>query len=98
MKSLKFKFVAVDTVVMKRAKKRSSELWSSPSFKRERIWKRIHLACRKISTTRFLARARLRAIIEIDGGQLKIMPLSDSDYEEKLILDALRFMRQDFRQ
>jgi hypothetical protein len=44
------------------------------------------------------SRRPLRAIIEIDAGELKIIPLADSDYEEKLILDALRFVREDFHQ
>jgi hypothetical protein len=33
----------------------------------------------------------LRAMIEIDGGELKIFPIADNDRDELLILDALRF-------
>ena len=36
----------------------------------------------------------LRAIIEIIGGELKIYPISASDTDEKTILDALRFVRE----
>ena len=44
------------------------------------------------------SRRPLRAVIEIGGDQLTIIPLADSDHEEKLILDALRFVREDFHQ
>lgn len=37
----------------------------------------------------------LRAIVEIIGGELKIYPVGDSDVDEKTILDALRFIRED---
>ena len=37
----------------------------------------------------------LRAIVELDGGELKIFPIAQSDAEEKLILDALRFVVED---
>ena len=40
---------------------------------------------------------RLRALIEIRGGELHVYPLCDSDGEEKQIIDALRFLREDFR-
>jgi hypothetical protein len=36
----------------------------------------------------------LRAIVEIIDGELKIYPISDSDADEKTILDALRFVRE----
>jgi hypothetical protein len=36
----------------------------------------------------------LRAIVEIIGGELKIYPIADSDTDEKTILDALRFVRE----
>lgn len=35
----------------------------------------------------------LRAMIEIIAGELKIYPVAESDADEKLILDALRFLR-----
>ena len=38
----------------------------------------------------------LRAIIEIVGGELKIIPIAQSDIEEKMIFDALRFMIEDY--
>jgi len=37
----------------------------------------------------------LRAIVEILGGELKIYPIANSDADEKTILDALRFVRED---
>ena len=37
--------------------------------------------------------APLRALVEITGGELKIFPIADSDGDEQLILDALRFVR-----
>jgi hypothetical protein len=39
---------------------------------------------------------RLRAIVEIVGGELRIFPIADSDADEKTFLDALRFVREDF--
>ena len=36
----------------------------------------------------------LRAIVEIQGGELKIFPIADNDADEKIILDALRFVRE----
>jgi hypothetical protein len=38
----------------------------------------------------------LRAIVEIIDGELKVYPIADSDKEEREILDALRFLREDF--
>jgi len=38
----------------------------------------------------------LRALIEIDGGELRIYPIADNDTDENRILDALRFVREDF--
>jgi hypothetical protein len=38
---------------------------------------------------------RLRAMIEVIGAELFIYPVCDSDADEKLILDALRFVRED---
>lgn len=40
---------------------------------------------------------RLRAVVEIIRGELKIYPIADSDADEKRILDALRLVREDFR-
>jgi hypothetical protein len=40
----------------------------------------------------------LRAMIEIIDGELKVFPIADSDGEERQILDALRFYREDRRQ
>jgi hypothetical protein len=37
----------------------------------------------------------LRAIVEIIGGELKIYPMTYNDLEEKLIRDALRFVREE---
>ena len=37
----------------------------------------------------------LRAIVEIYPGELKVFPIADSDADERCILDALRFVRQD---
>jgi hypothetical protein len=34
----------------------------------------------------------MRAVIEIVGGELAIYPISDCDTDEKIILDALRFV------
>jgi len=39
---------------------------------------------------------RLRAVIEIIGAELKIFSLADNDRDEKEILDALRFLREEF--
>lgn len=36
----------------------------------------------------------LRAIVEIIGGELKVYPVGNSDADEKMILDALRFVRE----
>jgi hypothetical protein len=38
---------------------------------------------------------RLRAIIEIVGGELRIYPITDNAIDEKTILDALRFVTED---
>jgi len=38
----------------------------------------------------------LRAIVEIHGGELVVYPIADNDRDEKEILDALRFIREDF--
>lgn len=40
---------------------------------------------------------RLRAMIEIIDGELKIFPIADSDEQAKEIVDALRFFREDFK-
>jgi hypothetical protein len=40
--------------------------------------------------------SRLRAIIEIVDGQLKIFPVASSDVEASQILDALRFFGEGF--
>lgn len=39
---------------------------------------------------------RLRAFIKIIDGELAVYPIADSDEEEREILDALRFLREDF--
>jgi hypothetical protein len=39
---------------------------------------------------------RLRAMIEIIDGQLKIYPVAQSDTEAAQVLHALRFVREDF--
>ena len=44
-----------------------------------------------------LSQPRLRAVVEIVDGKLKIYPIADTDVEERLILDALRFVREDFQ-
>ena len=36
----------------------------------------------------------LRAIVEIQGGELKIFPVADSDADEQVILRALRSVRE----
>jgi hypothetical protein len=38
------------------------------------------------------------ALVEIVGGELKIYPIASNDAEERIILDALRFLRGDFAQ
>jgi len=38
---------------------------------------------------------RLRAYIEINGGELAIYPIANCDTDEKTILDALRFVIAD---
>lgn len=38
----------------------------------------------------------LRAIIEIIGGELTVYPVGNSDADEKVILDALRFLTRSF--
>jgi len=37
-----------------------------------------------------------RALIEIHGAELRIYPVGESEDEEKKILDALRFICEDF--
>jgi hypothetical protein len=37
----------------------------------------------------------LRAIVEIQGGELKVYPIAESDLDEQRIIDALRFVRED---
>ncbi len=39
---------------------------------------------------------RLRAVVELINGELKIYPIAENDADEKRILDALRFVREDF--
>jgi hypothetical protein len=39
---------------------------------------------------------RLRAMIEIIDGELKVYPIADTDEDERLIFDALRFAREEF--
>jgi hypothetical protein len=40
----------------------------------------------------------LRAIIEIVDGKLRIYPDVDNDTDERRVLDALRFVREDWHQ
>ena len=40
-------------------------------------------------------RRPLRALIEIIGGELHVYPVASTDDDEKLIWDALRFVRED---
>lgn len=51
------------------------------------------------STPKFPLRhnRRLRAIVEIDGAELRVFPIATSDGEEREILDALRFIRDEQR-
>jgi hypothetical protein len=39
---------------------------------------------------------RLRAMVEIDGTELKIYPICDNDADERRILDALRAVGKDY--
>jgi len=41
------------------------------------------------------SKRRLRAVVEIDGGELRVYPIADSDADEQRILDALRFVRDE---
>jgi hypothetical protein len=43
-----------------------------------------------------ISKPRLRALVEIDGSELRVYPITDNDADEKRILDALRFIREDF--
>jgi len=38
----------------------------------------------------------LRAVVEIVDGELRIFPVAGTDADERRILDALKFVRQDF--
>ena len=38
---------------------------------------------------------RLRAMVEIVDGEIKVYPIADSDADERRILDALRFVGED---
>jgi hypothetical protein len=40
---------------------------------------------------------RLRAIVEVIGSEFFVYPIADSDADERQILDALRFIREDFK-
>lgn len=40
---------------------------------------------------------RLRAMIEIIDGEIKVYPIANSDSDEKLILDRIRVIREDDR-
>jgi hypothetical protein len=40
----------------------------------------------------------LRAIIEIDGGRLRVIPIAGSDEDERRILDTLRSVVKERRQ
>jgi hypothetical protein len=39
----------------------------------------------------------LRAIVELIAGELRVYPLCQTDQDEKIILDALRFLCEDER-
>jgi len=39
--------------------------------------------------------SRLRAMIEIVDGELKVYPIADTDEDERRILDGLRFFREE---
>jgi len=39
--------------------------------------------------------SRLRAIVEVIGGELSIYPIADADIDERAVLDALRFVIAD---
>jgi hypothetical protein len=41
---------------------------------------------------------RLRAVVEVISGELKIYPIANSDTEEAEIMDALRFLREGFQE
>jgi hypothetical protein len=41
---------------------------------------------------------RLRALVELADGELRIFPICDNDVDEQRILDALRFVREDVEQ
>ena len=49
-----------------------------------------------IATEKTESQPRLRAMVEIIGTELKVYPICDNDADEKRILDALRFAREDF--
>jgi hypothetical protein len=58
-----------------------------------------NIACRsKKIYSQVPSQPPLRAMIEIDGGQLRIYPIVDNDADERRVLDALRFIREDFQQ
>ena len=38
---------------------------------------------------------RMRCIVEIIGGEIAIYPIASSDADEKIILDAFRFVIED---
>jgi hypothetical protein len=42
-------------------------------------------------------RLPLRAVIEIVNGELCFYPIANTDDDERRILDALRFVREDFQ-
>lgn len=48
-----------------------------------------------IIPTQIERKRRLRAVVEIDGGELCVYPIADNDVDEKIILDGLRFIRKD---
>ena len=37
---------------------------------------------------------QLRALIQIENGTVTIFPLVDNDHDERLVLNALRFLRE----
>ena len=57
-----------------------------------------NIPCQKKIYKPIPSRRPLRAIIEISDDQYKIVPLADSDDDERRILDALRLMAKRFRQ
>jgi len=52
---------------------------------------------RESPSTSPIQKKQIPAIIELVGGDRHIYPIVDSDADEMLIFDALRFVREDYR-